>query len=160
MTSKNGVKINSIEIFANVNATEDKEKLIEALKRFFPVNNKELKLEIQNLSGAYGNSIKKLRFLIKQTKHINLLLSKLKDLIDDKSKEMLFKQFKLHLNDRGIFFIRFNKYSLFDEKIVISNKSDVILMKIKFSKAFINEKNFIESIKLFLIEYGIIKKVK
>jgi len=132
----NNIELKSIEFLLNSNATEDLEKILNSLSKILPKNFDQNKIEIKNLMGAYGNSIRTLKITIRDKDNIELILKNLENLIDNESKIKIYDNFEDRLDEKGTFYIRFNKFSLFENKLIISNQSDIILLKINFQKLF------------------------
>ena len=110
-----------IEIESFCHATEDEKKVLEALK-----NLTDAKFEKDNVVGHYGNPIKIYRVKITRKKDINDFLT-LFNKIDKSSVEPLEER----IDEKGRFYLRLDKQSLYSGNFVIDNEGDVhIIIKI------------------------------
>jgi len=110
-----------IEIESFCQATEDDKKVLKALKNLTGVE-----FEKKNAIGHYENPIKIYRVRITRKKDINDFLT-LFNKINKSSVEPLEER----IDEKGRFYLRLNKQSLYEGDFVMDDKGDVhILIKI------------------------------
>jgi len=110
-----------IEIESFCHATEDEKKVLEALK-----NLTDAKFEKNNVVGHYGNPIKTYKVRITRNKDINDFLT-----LFNKIDKNILEPIEERIDEKGRFYLRLDKQSLYSGKFVIDNEGDVhIIIKI------------------------------
>lgn len=110
-----------IEIESFCHATEDEKKVLEALK-----NLTDAKFEKNNVAGHYGNPIKIYKVKITRKKDINDFLT-----LFNKIDKNILEPIEERIDEKGRFYLRLDKQSLYSGKFVIDNEGDVhIIIKI------------------------------
>ncbi|RLF95656.1 exosome protein [Thermococci archaeon] len=110
-----------IEIESFCHATEDEKKVLEALK-----NLTDAKFEKNNVVGHYGNPIKIYKVRITRKKDINDFLT-----LFNKIDKNILEPIEERIDEKGRFYLRLDKQSLYFGKFVIDNEGDVhIIIKI------------------------------
>ncbi|RLF93852.1 exosome protein [Thermococci archaeon] len=110
-----------IEIESFCHATEDEKKVLEALK-----NLTDAKFEKNNVVGHYGNPIKIYKVKITRKKDINDFLT-----LFNKIDKNILEPIEERIDEKGRFYLRLDKQSLYSGKFVIDNEGDVhIIIKI------------------------------
>jgi len=110
-----------IEIESFCHATEDEKKVLEALK-----NLTDAKFEKNNVVGHYGNPIKIYKVKITRKKDINDFLT-----LFNKIDKNILEPIEERIDEKGRFYLRLDKQSLYFGNFVIDNEGDVhIIIKI------------------------------
>ncbi|MCD6467180.1 MAG: exosome protein [Methanomicrobia archaeon] len=110
-----------IEIESFCHATEDEKKVLEALK-----NLTDAKFEKNNVVGHYGNPIKIYKVRITRKKDINDFLT-----LFNKIDKNILEPIEERIDEKGRFYLRLDKQSLYFGNFVIDNEGDVhIIIKI------------------------------
>ena len=110
-----------IEIESFCHATEDEKKVLGALK-----NLTDAKFEKNNVVGHYGNPIKIYKVKITRKKDINDFLT-----LFNKIDKNILEPIEERIDEKGRFYLRLDKQSLYSGKFVIDNEGDVhIIIKI------------------------------
>jgi hypothetical protein len=139
-----------IEIEAFIQATEDTEKAMHAIKNLVPPELQEIDFTIEKLRGVYHNPITVVRAHF--TENAQQILEYVAQRLEESDKEYLFQSISKRVNEKGHFFLRFGKQELFGEKMKIKELKDTIKMKISLSR-----KCSIQDIKIILQEMDLIK---
>ncbi|MCD6142992.1 RNA-binding domain-containing protein, partial [Thermococcus sp.] len=100
-----------IRVSTFAHATEDPEKVLEAMGIFFPedVPSEDIEFEILETEGYFGNPIKVINAELKRSKSVKKMLEHLKELLNEENKEYLLENLEEKVDETGTFFIRFNK---------------------------------------------------
>jgi len=110
-----------IEIESFCHATEDEKKVLGALK-----NLTDAKFEKNNVVGHYGNPIKIYKVKITRKKDINDFLT-----LFNKIDKNILEPIEERIDEKGRFYLRLDKQSLYFGNFVIDNEGDVhIIIKI------------------------------
>ena len=118
--------IHNISYRLFVNATEDENKVIYALKEIFPKS--EPKKEI--IEGFYGNPLIILSEKFDKKQHIKQFINSFLDM-DKTELNKLKNDLKIKTDHNGNLFLRFDKQEAYNEKWKIVNHGDSIHVKIK-----------------------------
>ena len=109
------------EIESFCHATEDEKKVLGALK-----NLTDAKFEKNNVVGHYGNPIKIYKVKITRKKDINDFLT-----LFNKIDKNILEPIEERIDEKGRFYLRLDKQSLYFGNFVIDNEGDVhIIIKI------------------------------
>lgn len=147
-------KIREIEIEAFIQATEDQEKAIFAIKNLFPPEiREEIEFEIEKLRGVYHNPISVIRATC--TENAQQVLEHIAQKLDVSDKAYLYKSISRRVDEKGNMFLRFGKQELFREKMGIKEERDTIRIKIMFPKK--PKKYSVQDITTILEEMDLIK---
>ena len=145
--------ISKVSFSFSVHVTEEFEKNMVALSNLTKgINEDQAIVDKSRLEGGYGNPIEFVE--VSYTKHtaIEKIIKQVSARLSDTHKEMLGSEFENRFDiKRKIFFIRFDKNAIYDDKIHITGSSNVIKLAIKL-RAFTKQANF----KNFLVEKEII----
>ncbi|AIF68839.1 hypothetical protein PAP_02035 [Palaeococcus pacificus DY20341] len=126
-----------IRVSTFIHATEEPEKVLEALETIFPesISQEDIEFEIINTEGFFGNPIKVVNAELKRSRNVRAFLENLKALLSDEDKEYLLEHLDEKVDDEGTFYIRFNKQKAYLGEVEVGEGEDVIQVKIKV-KAF------------------------
>jgi len=131
MIVKNPVTFIEIRLFAH--ATEDSNKVAEAVKQIFPKDyTEEVEFKRTNLKGHYGNPITLFETKIKEGKIIRAFVDSLFSRISVIDKENLSKEINLHV-EKGSLYLRLDKQAALCGEIKLCTK-DPIRVRIRFKK--------------------------
>jgi RNA binding exosome subunit len=120
--------LNSIKLSAIVHATEDEDKVLEAIELFIPedVDEEKINLEVVETRGYFGNPINIINVSVegKETKKI---FKHIMDLIksDEKNINKLKKDLHLRIEDNK-FYVRFDKQRAYLGKCRVIDGDDVV----------------------------------
>ena len=144
-------KIREIGIEAFIQATEDQEKAVFAIKNLFPPElREEIELDIDKLRGVYHNQITVIR--AKFAANAQQVLEYISNKLNTSDKEYLFKSISRRVDEKGNIFLRIGKQELFQEKMEIKEIRDTIKMKISLTRKY-----SIQDIMTILQELDLIK---
>ncbi len=127
-----------IDVRFFVHATEDLDKVVEAVRHILPSDYiDDIVFEKNNLRGHYGNSITLFETRIKERKIISAFIENLSLRLDDKDKEMLVREIDLHV-EKGSLYFRLDKQTAFQDKLKL-RLDDPIHVRIRFRKTKIED---------------------
>ena len=137
----------------SVHVTEVIEKNMTALSNLTKGINQDHAIITESLlEGGYGNPIKFIEVSFTKTTTIDKIIKYLASRLSDKDKEYLGSEFENRFDSkRNTFFLRFDKNAIYEDKLLITDSSNIIKLAIKL-RAFTKQANY----KSFLIERGII----
>ena len=125
-----------IRFFAH--ATEDLDKVVEAVQRVLPSDHMEdIVFNKNNLRGHYGNPITLFEAKIKNKETIRALVENLSSHLSELDKETLRREIHLHV-EKGSLYIRLDKQAALQGKLKLCT-SDPIRLRIRFRKTKIED---------------------
>ncbi|HII68059.1 MAG TPA: RNA-binding protein [Thermococcaceae archaeon] len=135
-------------------ATEDPEKVLEAMGTFFPedIPSEDIEFEIIETEGYFGNPIKVINAEVKRSRSVKKMLEHIKNLLSEEDKEYLLENLEEKVDEAGTFFIRFSKQRAYLGEAVIGEGEDVIQVKIKVKAFPMRKETVVKSIKEWLSE--------
>ncbi|MGC8573732.1 MAG: RNA-binding domain-containing protein [Caldisphaera sp.] len=120
--------IKSVEIRVFVHATEDKEKIMAALKNIIK---SDFNIIEEHYEGYYGNSIIVISCIIENEK-AEEILNTILDNLPRPDKDNILKTFYDRIGKGNTFHIRLNKQKAYLGEYTISDADDVIKLVFKF----------------------------
>jgi RNA-binding protein len=120
------IKTAEITVFAH--ATEDEEKVKQAIKRTAPL---EHSFEEQRLSGHYDDPITLLKSKISKKREATDLLSSIFNRLSSLDRQNLLDELPNHVDPQGNLYIRLDKQRAYNDKITL-HENDPIRIKFKF----------------------------
>ncbi|RLF81740.1 hypothetical protein DRN44_05390 [Thermococci archaeon] len=143
-----------IRVSTFAHATEDPEKVLEAMGIFFPedVPSEDIEFEILETEGYFGNPIKVINAELKRSKSVKKMLEHLKELLNEGDKEYLLENLEEKVDETGTFFIRFNKQKAYLGEVAVGEGEDVIQVKIKVKAFPMKKETVVKTIKEWLSE--------
>jgi len=125
-----------IRFFAH--ATEDMDKVVEAVRHVLPSDHMEdVVFNKSNLRGHYGNPITLFEAKIKNQETIRALVENLSSHLSELDKETLSREIHLHV-EKGSFYIRLDKQAALQGKLKLCT-SDPIRLRMRFRKTKIDD---------------------
>ncbi len=133
-------EIKEIEIEAFIQATEDPEKVLLAIRRILPDDLHD-ELGIEKVRGVFHNPITIIRAKFKNNmyKIIELIAQKL----GEEDKNYIFQSLNRRLDKLNLY-LRFNKQALYQDQLKIKEIQDTIKVRIGFAKKFSNQEKLVE----------------
>lgn len=123
-----------LTVQASVQATEDAEKVQKAVENLFPADLRStLKFTTSKLRGHYHNPILRLETQLTQHDHIERILTSIGQSLSSEDRAQLGRTFSSRIDEKGGFFIRFDKQEAYQGRIRIIHRGDSIRMVIRFS---------------------------
>lgn len=120
--------LNSIKLSAIVHATEDEDKVLEAIEFFIPenVDEEKIDLDVVETQGYFGNPIKIINVNV-EGKEAKKIFKHIIDLIksDDKNINKLKKDLHLRVEDNK-FYVRFDKQKAYLGECRVVDGDDII----------------------------------
>ncbi|CAB3287905.1 conserved protein of unknown function [Methanocaldococcus lauensis] len=145
--------LNSIKISAIVHATEDEDKVLEAIEFFIPedVDEEKINLEVVETEGYFRNPIKIINVSV-EGKEAKKIFNHIIDLIksDERNINKLKKDLHLRIEDNK-FYVRFDKQKAYLGKCKVMDGDDVI--RVVFNFKIFSPKNKEEKVKEIIKEY-------
>lgn len=125
--------ITYIDIRFFVHATEDVDKVFEAVRRLFPPNYiDDVVFKKTSLKGHYGNPITLFETRIKKKEIIEAVVEALSSSLSELDKEALLREIDLHVKN-GSFYIRLDKQAALQGEFKLCS-ADPIRVHIRFKK--------------------------
>ena len=125
-----------IRFFAH--ATEDVDKVIEAVQHVLPIGHiEDIVFNKRNLRGHYGNPITLFEAKIKNKEAIRALVENLSSRLSELDKETLHKEIHLYL-EKGSLYIRLDKQAALQGKLRLCT-SNPIRIRLRFKKTKIED---------------------
>lgn len=126
----------NIEFFAH--ATEDLEKVMEAVKNILPTNRvEEIDFKKNSLKGHHGNPIVFFEAKIEGKELVKAVVDSVFSRLSVLDKEMLRREIKLHV-EKGSLYLRLDKQSAFQGVVKLCT-ADPIHLRIRFRKGKIDD---------------------
>jgi RNA binding exosome subunit len=120
--------LNSVKISAIVHATEDEDKVLEAIEFFIPedVDEEKINLDVVETQGYFGNPIKIINISV-EGKEAKKIFRHIMDLIksDERNLNKLKKDLHLRVEDNK-FYVRFDKQKAYLGECRVIDGDDVI----------------------------------
>ncbi|NJE84911.1 RNA-binding protein [Thermococcus sp. CX2] len=131
------IKAHHIRLTTFIHATEDEDKVLEAIATFIPeeIDDDDVLFDIVETQGFFGNPIKVVNVEIKRSKAVRTFLEYFKELLSDRDKTYLLDHLDEKVDEEGTFYVRFNKQRAYLGEAEVDEGEDVIQIKIK-AKAF------------------------
>jgi len=125
-----------IEFFAH--ATEDLEKVMEAVKHILPANRvEEIDFKKNSLKGHHGNPIVFFETKIERKELVKAVIHSVFSRLSELDKEALRKEIKMHV-EKGSLYFRLDKQAAFQGVVKLCTV-DPIHLRIRFRKGKIEE---------------------
>lgn len=123
-----------IDIRFFVHATEDLDKVVEAVQRVIPSDYMDdIVFKKANLKGHYGNPITLFQTRIKKKEIIKAFVENLSSRLDNLDKEMLRREIDLHV-EKGSLYVRLDKQAALQGELKLCT-ADPIRVRIRFRKS-------------------------
>jgi len=132
------IPIAYIDIRFFAHATEDVDKVVEAVQHALPSDHMEdIAFNKSNLRGHYGNPITLFEAKIKNKETIRALVDNLSSHLSELDKETLSREIHLHV-EKGSLYVRLDKQAALQGKLKLCT-SDPIRIRIRFRKRKIED---------------------
>lgn len=127
-----------IDVRFFVHATENLEKVVEAVRHVLPSDYiDDIVFEKNSLRGHYGNSITLFETRIKERKIVSAFIENLSIRLDEIDKKTLIREIDLHV-EKGSLYFRLDKQAAFQDKLKL-RIDDPIHVRIRFRKTKIED---------------------
>lgn len=135
MSKKNDFtfQISSVEFTTHVHATEDLDKVTQALLFLIPDNiHDKLKLKVDKVRGHWKNPISLLKTKFTDTDDVMQIIKHITTGLDDQDKSVVREGLERRI-DKSHLYLRFDKQSAFKGYFKLKDEDDVIRIKITFT---------------------------
>jgi len=147
------IKAEKIETSCIVYATEDFDKVRNAIKNLFPDKLKgKINLAKKKFTGYYGNPISTLTTEIKNSNSAELFLIKLSEKLGNEDRIELTEEFNKHLDNDGKLYLRLDKQAAYVNMLQL-NQHGAIKVRISIKKSNMVSK---ESLKEYYQRIGLV----
>lgn len=127
------IPIAYIDIRFSAHATEDMNKVVEAVHRILPANHvDDIVFKRDNLRGHYGNTITLFETRIKKREIVKAFVETISSGLDELDKETLLREIGLHM-EKGDLYIRLDKQAAFQDEFKLCS-TDPVRVHIRFRK--------------------------
>lgn len=125
-----------VKFFAH--ATEDSEKVMEAVRHILPANREEeIDFKKNDLRGHHGNPIVFFEAKIEGKELVKAVIDSVFSRLSELDKDTLRKEFEMHV-EKGSLYVRLDKQAAF-QGVVKLGVADPIHLRIRFRKGKIEE---------------------
>jgi len=122
-----------IIVHALVHATENEEKVCTSIRNLFPsLCHEALQFNRRRLRGHFHNPIIQLVVTLSESKLILQTLQDMGSRLHNGDREKLQQDFKLHYDEKGQLFCRFNKQESYQGRLKLLDRGDSLRLIIKF----------------------------
>ena len=148
------LQAHSVKIRTFIHATEDPEKVLEALETLFPedLSPQDVDFEIIETEGYFGNPILVMDAEIKRSKNVRKFLENLKALLSEEDKAYLIEHAEEKVDETGTFYIRFDKQKAYLGEVKVTEGEDVIHVRVKVKAFPMKKESVVKSVKEWLGE--------
>ncbi|NJE30632.1 RNA-binding protein [Thermococcus sp. 18S1] len=131
------IRAHHIRITTFIHATEDEDKVLEAIATFIPeeIDDEDVIFDIDETTGFFGNPIKVVNVEIKRSKAVRMFIDYFKGLLSEGDRRYLLDHLDEKVDEEGTFYVRFNKQKAYLGEPEIDEGPDVVQVRIKV-KAF------------------------
>jgi RNA binding exosome subunit len=131
--SPSQIPITYVDIRFFVHATEDPNKVVEAVRRLLPTNHvDEIVFKRNNLKGHYGNPITLFQTRVKKREIVKAMVETLSSGLGELDKEALLREIGSHM-EKGSLYIRLDKQAALQGNFKLYS-ADPVRMRIRFRK--------------------------
>ena len=135
---------------------ENKSKIEEGLKEFFPLNldKEKIKINIQKSAGFEDKKIEIISIKIEKQKHIKIFLDNLFEKLTEAQIRQIIDEIETRIDEEGFFYLRFDKNSwIKDKTLFITDEGNCYHLKFKIAAYPCNKERAIIVMKEFLQQY-------
>ena len=126
-------QISSIEFTTHVHATEDLDKVKQALLFLIPENiHDKIKLKVNKVKGHWNNPISLLQAKITKSKDVKQIIKYITTSLNDQDKYLLGEGLERRI-DKSRLYLRFDKQNAYKGHLKLRDEDDVIRVKITFA---------------------------
>jgi len=131
------LKAHHVRLTTFIQATEDEDKVLEAIATFIPedIDEEDVLFDIDETTGFFGNPIKVVNVEIKRSKAVRTFLKYFKELLSEEDRRYLLEHLDEKVDEEGTLYVRFNKQKAYLGEVEIDEGADVVQVRIKV-KAF------------------------
>ncbi len=137
-----------------IHATEDEDKVLEAIGTFIPegINEEDVLLDVLETTGYFGNPIKVVNVKIKRSKAVRLFVDYFKDLLSEEDRHYILDNLDEKIDEDGTLYVRFNKQKAYLGEAEIDEGEDVVQVKIKIKAFPMRKEAVVKAVKEWLEE--------
>jgi len=148
-----GIGAHHVRIATFIHATEDEEKVLEALETFIPEGMEDdVNVEVEETTGFFGNPIKVVNVEIKRSKAVRKFLDHFKELLDGESRRYLLDNLEEKVDEEGTLYVRFNKQKAYLGEPEIDEGDDTIQVRIKVKAFPMRKESVVKALREWLEE--------
>jgi len=126
-------QISSVEFTSHVHATEDLEKVKQALLFLIPETiHDKLKLKVDKVRGHWNNPISLLQAKFTNTNDVRQIIKYITTSLNDQDKDVLSEGLERRI-DKSRLYLRFDKQAAFKGHFKLRDEDDVVRLTISFA---------------------------
>lgn len=143
-----------VRISTFIHATEDEDKVLEALSTFIPgeIDDEDVDFEVVSTEGYFGNPIKVVTAEIKRSKAVRAFLKHLKSLLTEDDVDYLLEHLNEKVDEDGTLYIRFDKQKAYLGEAEVTEGEDVIRVMIKVKTFPMRKESVVKAVEEWLAE--------
>ncbi len=132
-----GIRAHHIRITTFIHATEDEDKVLEAIGTFIPegIDDEDIIFDVDETTGFFGNPIKVVNVEIKRSRAVRKFLDYFKELLREDDRRYVIENLDEKVDEEGTLYVRFNKQKAYLGEAEVDEGGDTIQVRIKV-KAF------------------------
>ncbi len=131
----NMVNFASAVIEVMIHATEDRGKVLFAIKNIFPIEAEEFTTD--SIKGHFGNEIVRLKANL-NSKRATDIAYKMISMMSEEDRTLMRDNFDLYTDGKNTIYVRISKQKIFECKVVLE-QSDSLKIKLKMVRRFQGE---------------------
>ncbi|WP_461866555.1 RNA-binding protein [Thermococcus sp.] len=148
------LKAHHIRLITFIHATEDEDKVLEAIATFIPaeIDKDDVLFDVVETTGYFGNPIKVVNVEIKRSRAVKAFLREFKDLLGEDDKRYLLDHLDEKIDEDGTLYMRFNKQKAYLGELKVDEGEDVIQVKIKVKAFPMRKETVVKAVREWLEE--------
>ncbi|WP_456420454.1 RNA-binding protein [Thermococcus sp.] len=148
------LRAHHIRITTFIHATEDEDKVLEAIGTFIPeeIDDDDVLFDVEETKGFFGNPIKVVNVEIKRSRAVRAFLKHFKELLSEGDKRYILENLDEKVDEEGTLYIRFNKQKAYLGEVEVDEGADVIQVRIKVKAFPMRKEAVVKAVKEWLEE--------
>ncbi len=148
------IRAHHIRITTFIQATEDEDKVLEAISTFIPedIDDDDVLWDINETRGFFGNPIKVVNVEIRRSRAVRQFLDHFKGLLDREGRDYLLERLNEKVDEEGTFYVRFNKQKTYLGEPVVEDCDDAVQIRIKVKAFPMRKETVVKAVREWLEE--------
>ncbi|WP_297067445.1 RNA-binding protein [Thermococcus sp.] len=148
------LRAHHVRLIAFIQATEDKDKVLEAVATFIPeeIDEDDIIFDIDETKGFFGNPIKVVNVEINRSGAVRQFIDYLKRLLRGEDRNYLLEHLDEKVDEEGTFYVRFNKQKAYLGEPAVEDCDDAIQVRIKVKAFPMRKETVVKAVREWLEE--------
>lgn len=149
-----GIRAHHIRLTAFIHATEDEDKVLDAIATFIPegIDEEDVIFDVNETTGFFGNPLKVVNVEIKRSRAVRKFIEYFKELLSEGDKRYILENLEEKVDEEGTLYIRFNKQRAYLGEVEIDEGADVIQVRIKLKAFPMRKESVVKAVREWLEE--------